>query len=149
VYWGQIGGYESVKKEIKKVVELPLTHSHRFARFGIEPSKGILLYGPPGCSKTMMAKAIATESKLNFIGIKGPELFSKYVGESERAVRNIFKRARACSPCVIFFDEIDALASQRSGGTEVADRVLCQLLNEMDGIEGLKEVAIVAATNRP
>lgn len=97
----------------------------------------------------MMAKAIATESKLNFISIKGPELFSKYVGESERAIRNIFKRARACSPCVIFFDEIDALATQRSGSTEVTDRVLCQLLNEMDGIEGLKEVAIVAATNRP
>jgi AAA family ATPase len=94
-----------------------LTHAQKFARFGIEPSKGILLYGPPGCSKTMMAKAIATESKLNFISIKGPELFSKYVGESERAIRNIFKRARACSPCVIFFDEIDALATQRSGST--------------------------------
>lgn len=104
VYWKEIGGYESVKKEIRKVVELPLQHASKFAKFGIEPSKGIMLYGPPGCSKTMMAKAIATESKLNFIGIKGPELFSKYVGESEAAIRNIFKRARACSPCVIFFD---------------------------------------------
>lgn len=96
-------------------MELPLQHASKFMKFGIEPSKGIMLYGPPGCSKTMMAKAIATESKLNFIGIKGPELFSKYVGESEAAIRNIFKRARACSPCVIFFDEIDAIATQRSG----------------------------------
>lgn len=103
-----------MKKEIKKVTELPLKHPEVFKKFGIDPIKGVLLYGPPGCSKTMMAKAIATESRLNFISIKGPELFSKYVGDSERAVRTVFKRARACSPCIIFFDEIDALATQRS-----------------------------------
>ena len=97
----------------------------------------------------MMAKAIATESKLNFIGIKGPELFSKYVGESERAIRNLFRKARAFSPCIIFFDEIDALASQRNDQSDVTNRVLGQLLTEMDGVEGLKEVVIIAATNRP
>ena len=123
-----------MKNNIKKVTELPLKYPQKFKNWGIEPSKGVLLYGPPGCSKTMMAKAIATESKLNFIGIKGPELFSKYVGDSERAIRNIFKKARAFSPCIIFFDEIDALATQRSASTEVSDRVLCQLLSEMDGI---------------
>lgn len=96
------------------MTEFPLKHPEKFELLGIQPSKGVLLYGPPGCSKTMMAKAIATESKLNFIGIKGPELFSKYVGESERAIRNVFRKARAFSPCIIFFDEIDALATQRN-----------------------------------
>lgn len=111
VYWSDIGGYEHVKNEVKKVTEWPLKHPEAFVRMGISPSKGILLYGPPGCSKTMIAKAIATESKLNFLAVKGPELFSKYVGDSEKAVRDVFRRARLCAPSVIFFDEIDAIAT--------------------------------------
>jgi len=119
---------------------------------GIRPPKGILLYGPPGCSKTMMAKALATEAGLNFIAVKGPELFSKWVGESERAVREVFRKARAASPSIVFLDEIDALAVKRGSdgdGISVADRVLSQLLNELDGIEPLLNVTVVAATNRP
>lgn len=119
---------------------------------GIQPPKGVLLYGPPGCSKTMIAKALAHESGLNFLAVKGPELMNKYVGESERAVREIFRKARAVSPSILFFDEIDALAVERgnsSGAGNVADRVLAQLLTEMDGIEQLKDVTILAATNRP
>eukprot|EP01016_Furgasonia_blochmanni_P057240 TRINITY_DN9902_c0_g1_i3.p1 TRINITY_DN9902_c0_g1~~TRINITY_DN9902_c0_g1_i3.p1 ORF type:complete len:404 (-),score=72.11 TRINITY_DN9902_c0_g1_i3:66-1277(-) len=149
VLWSEIGGNDDIKKQIKHVIEWPLKHPEAFVRMGIKPSKGILLYGPPGCSKTMTAKAIATESNLNFIAIKGPELFSKYVGDSEKAIRNLFKRARLCAPCVIFFDEIDAIATQRSSNTDVSERVLCQLLNEMDGVESLKSVIVVAATNRP
>jgi AAA family ATPase len=122
------------------VIEWPLKHPEAFIRIGIQPSKGILLYGPPGCSKTMIAKAIATESSLNFIAIKGPELFSKFVGDSEKAIRDLFRRARLCSPCIIFFDEIDAIATQRSVNTDVSERVLCQLLTEMDGVESLKNV---------
>jgi len=119
---------------------------------GIRPPRGILLYGPPGCSKTLMAKALATESGANFIAVKGPELFSKWVGESERAVREVFRKARAASPCIVFFDEIDALAAQRggeAGSSGVADRVVSQLLTEMGGIEELKNVTVIAATNRP
>ncbi len=122
------------------MIEWPLKHPEAFIRIGIQPSKGILLYGPPGCSKTMIAKAIATESSLNFIAIKGPELFSKFVGDSEKAIRDLFRRARLCSPCIIFFDEIDAIATQRSVNTDVSERVLCQLLTEMDGVESLKNV---------
>ena len=106
------------------MVEWPLKYPDSFKRMGISASKGVLLYGPPGCSKTMIAKAIATESKLNFLAVKGPELFSKYVGDSEKGVREIFKKARSCAPSVIFFDEIDAVASARSGETDVSDRVL-------------------------
>lgn len=121
---------------------------------GISPPKGVLLYGPPGCSKTMMAKALATEAKLNFISVKGPELFNKWVGESEKAIREIFRKARAASPSIIFFDEIDAIAGKRSAnsGSEsnsLSDRVLSTLLNEMDGVEQLINVTVVAATNRP
>jgi len=109
------------------------------------------MYGPPGCSKTMIAKALANESRLNFVSIKGPELFSKWVGDSELAVRSLFERARRVAPCVLFFDEIDALGTERggSGGGKVGDRVLAQLLTEMDGVEPLKDVTILAATNRP
>lgn len=146
--WSDIGGYDSLKLQIKQVVEWPLKHPEAFKRMGIKPSKGVLLYGPPGCSKTMIAKAIATESSLNFIAIKGPELFSKYVGDSEKAIRELYKRARLCAPAVVFFDEIDAIASKRSASTEVSDRVLLQLLTEMDGIE-INNVITIAATNRP
>ncbi|NXK38333.1 SPAT5 protein, partial [Piprites chloris] len=152
VSWSDIGGLEDVKLKLKQAVEWPLKHPESFIRMGIQPPKGVLLYGPPGCSKTMIAKALAHESGLNFLAVKGPELMNKYVGESERAVREIFRKARAVSPSVLFFDEIDALAVERgnsSGAGNVADRVLAQLLTEMDGIEQLKDVTILAATNRP
>ncbi|NWZ66257.1 SPAT5 protein, partial [Acrocephalus arundinaceus] len=152
VSWSDIGGLEDVKLKLKQAVEWPLKHPESFIRMGIQPPKGVLLYGPPGCSKTMIAKALAHESGLNFLAVKGPELMSKYVGESERAVREIFRKARAVSPSLLFFDEIDALAVERgnsSGAGNVADRVLAQLLTEMDGIEQLKDVTILAATNRP
>ncbi|XP_074849444.1 ATPase family gene 2 protein homolog A isoform X2 [Carettochelys insculpta] len=152
VLWSDIGGLETVKLKLKQAVEWPLKHPESFIRMGIQPPKGVLLYGPPGCSKTMIAKALANESGLNFLVVKGPELMNKYVGESERAVREIFRKARAVSPSVLFFDEIDALAVERgrsSGAGNVADRVLAQLLTEMDGIEQLKDVTILAATNRP
>ncbi|NXH87781.1 SPAT5 protein, partial [Edolisoma coerulescens] len=152
VSWSDIGGLEDVKLKLKQAVEWPLKHPESFTRMGIQPPKGVLLYGPPGCSKTMIAKALAHESGLNFLAVKGPELMNKYVGESERAVREIFRKARAVSPSILFFDEIDALAVERgnsSGAGNVADRVLAQLLTEMDGIEQLKDVTILAATNRP
>ncbi|XP_053559603.1 ribosome biogenesis protein SPATA5 [Bombina bombina] len=152
VSWMDIGGLENVKLKLKQAVEWPLKHPESFIRMGIQPPKGVLLYGPPGCSKTMIAKALANESGLNFLAVKGPELMNKYVGESERAVREIFRKARAVSPSILFFDEIDALAVERgssSGAGNVTDRVLAQLLTEMDGIEQLKDVVILAATNRP
>ncbi|RIA96601.1 P-loop containing nucleoside triphosphate hydrolase protein [Glomus cerebriforme] len=153
VYWSDIGGQQEIKQKLKESIEWPLQHPEAFLRLGIRPPKGILLYGPPGCSKTLMAKALATEAGLNFIAVKGPELFSKWVGESEKAVREIFRKARAASPSIVFFDEIDALTVKRGiggeSGTSVADRVLSQLLNELDGIEPLVNVTVVAATNRP
>ncbi|XP_061690730.1 ATPase family gene 2 protein homolog A [Syngnathoides biaculeatus] len=152
VRWADVGGMEDVKLKLKQAVEWPLRHPEAFTRMGIQPPKGVLLYGPPGCSKTMIAKALANESGLNFLAIKGPELLSKYVGESERAVRDVFRKARAVAPSVVFFDEIDALASERgssSGSGGVGDRVLAQLLTEMDGIEQLGDVTVLAATNRP
>ncbi|XP_051041740.1 ribosome biogenesis protein SPATA5 isoform X1 [Phodopus roborovskii] len=152
VSWSDIGGLENIKLKLKQAVEWPLKHPKSFIRMGIQPPKGVLLYGPPGCSKTMIAKALANESGLNFLAIKGPELMNKYVGESERAVREIFRKARAVAPSIIFFDELDALAVERgssSGAGDVADRVLAQLLTEMDGIEQLKDVTVLAATNRP
>ncbi|KAI3351433.1 hypothetical protein L3Q82_020286 [Scortum barcoo] len=152
VRWSDVGGMEEVKLKLKQAVEWPLRHPEAFTRMGIQPPKGVLLYGPPGCSKTMIAKALANESGLNFLAIKGPELLSKYVGESERAVREVFRKARAVAPSVVFFDEIDALASERgssSGSGGVGDRVLAQLLTEMDGIEQLQDVTVLAATNRP
>ncbi|XP_042325696.1 ATPase family protein 2 homolog isoform X4 [Sceloporus undulatus] len=152
VSWPDIGGLEDVKLKLKQAVEWPLKHHESFTQMGIQPPKGVLLYGPPGCSKTMIAKALAHESGLNFLAVKGPELMNKYVGESERAVREIFRKARAVAPSILFFDEIDALAVERgssSSSGNVADRVLAQLLTEMDGIEQLKDVTILAATNRP
>ncbi|XP_006866327.1 PREDICTED: spermatogenesis-associated protein 5 [Chrysochloris asiatica] len=152
VSWSDIGGLENIKLKLKQAVEWPLKHPESFIRMGIQPPKGVLLYGPPGCSKTVIAKALANESGLNFLAIKGPELMNKYVGESERAVREIFRKAKAVAPSILFFDELDALAVERgssSGAGNVADRVLAQLLTEMDGIEQLKDVTILAATNRP
>ncbi|KAJ3359061.1 spermatogenesis associated protein 5 [Allomyces javanicus] len=151
VKWSDIGGNEHIKQALKESVEWPLKRAHDFIRFGISPPKGILLYGPPGCSKTLIAKALANESQLNFLAVKGPELFSKWVGDSEKAVRQVFRKARAAAPSIIFFDEIDAIATRRSGGdsSSVSDRVLSQLLSELDGIEPLVNVTIVAATNRP
>ncbi|KAJ3280989.1 spermatogenesis associated protein 5, partial [Borealophlyctis nickersoniae] len=149
VLWTDIGGQEDIKQKLKEAVEWPLKHPEAFTRFNIRPPKGILLYGPPGCSKTLMAKALATESGVNFIAVKGPELFSKWVGESEKAVKSVFRKARAAAPSIVFFDEIDALAVRRGTDTSVADRVLSQLLSEMDGIEPLVDVTVVAATNRP
>ncbi|KAM4732079.1 ATPase family gene 2 protein homolog A [Anableps anableps] len=152
VRWSDVGGMAEVKLKLKQAVEWPLRHPEAFTRMGIQPPKGVLLYGPPGCSKTMIAKALANESGLNFLAIKGPELLSKYVGESERAVREVFRKARAVAPSIVFFDEIDALASERgssAGSGGVSDRVLAQLLTEMDGIEQLRDVTVLAATNRP
>jgi len=149
VRWSDIGGQEEVKQRLREAVEWPLTHPEVFARLGGTPRKGLLLYGPPGCSKTLTAKALATEAGLNFMAVKGPELFSMYVGESERAVREIFRKARAASPSIIFFDEIDALSATREGHNGGGVNVLTSLLNEMDGIEALKNVVVLAATNRP
>jgi len=151
VTWEDIGGLDDLKLKLKQAVEWPIKRPEIFLKMGITPPKGVLMYGPPGCSKTMIAKALANESNLNFLAIKGPELFKKYVGESEQAVRLLFKRARRVAPCIIFFDEIDALGSERgtSGSSKVGDRVLAQMLTEMDGIEQLKDVIVIAATNRP
>ncbi|WVQ90580.1 hypothetical protein IAS59_004360 [Cryptococcus gattii] len=148
VRWSDIGGQQDVKQKLKECIEWPLMHRDTFKRLGVEAPRGVLLYGPPGCSKTMTAKALATESGINFIAVKGPELLNKYVGESERAVREIFRKARAASPSIIFFDEIDALGSARSDDHTLSG-VLTSLLNEMDGVEELSGVTVVAATNRP
>lgn len=152
VRWSDIGGQSETKQRLQEAVEWPLRHPEAFQRLGISPPRGVLLYGPPGCSKTLMAKALATESSLNFIAVKGPEIFSKWVGDSERSIREVFRKARAAAPSIIFFDEIDAIAGKRASGGEgvsVQDRVLSMLLNEMDGIEALQNVTVVAATNRP
>jgi AAA family ATPase len=149
VRWSDIGGQEEVKRKLRESVEIPLTHPETFKRLGIVPPKGVLLYGPPGCSKTLTAKALATEAGLNFLAVKGPEIFNKYVGEAERALREIFRKARAASPSIIFFDEIDALTGTRDGGEGSSDRILTTLLNELDGVEDLINVTVLAATNRP
>lgn len=150
VFWSDIGGLYELRHLLQECVVWPIKHPDAFLRLAIEPPKGILMYGPPGCCKTVVGKALATESGLNFFSIKGPELFSKWVGESERAIREMFHKARTAAPSILFFDEIDALASER-GQTQsaVGDRVLAQLLTEIDGIEKLSQVVIIAATNRP
>lgn len=152
VKWDDIGALEDVKAELKQAVEWPLKHPKSFEEMGIRAPRGVLLYGPPGTGKTLLAKAIATESQANFISIKGPELISKWVGESEKGVRQVFKKARQVAPVVVFFDEIDAIASIR-GGTQgdsgVGERMVNQLLTELDGAETLKDVVFIAATNRP
>lgn len=149
VCWDDIAGQHDLKQKLMEVVQLPLEAAPTFAKLGISAPKGVLLYGPPGCSKTLTAKALATESGLNFLAVKGPEIFNKYVGESERTIREIFRKARAAAPSIIFFDEIDALASARDDLTLAAQHVLTSLLNEIDGVEELNGVVVVAATNRP
>jgi transitional endoplasmic reticulum ATPase len=152
VHWSDIGGLEEVKQELREAVEWPIKNPEIFERMGIRPPKGILLYGPPGCGKTLLARAVATESEANFITIKGPEVFSKWVGESEKAIREVFRKARMAAPAVIFFDEFDSLVPGRGRGysdSGVSERVISQLLTEMDGIMTLEDVVIVAATNRP
>lgn len=151
VRWEDIGGLEEAKQELREAVEWPLKYGELFAAAGTNPPKGILLYGPPGTGKTLLAKAAATESEANFISVKGPALLSKWVGESEKGVRETFRKARQAAPCIVFFDEIDAIAPVRGGGGEsshVSERVVSQLLTELDGIEELKGVVVLAATNR-
>ena len=152
VKWEDIGGLAAVKEELTEAVEWPLKYGKLFAKGDVKPPKGILLYGPPGTGKTLIAKAVANESEANFISIKGPELISKWVGESEKGVREVFRKARAAAPCVIFFDEVDAIAPKRKSGesdSQVTERVVSQLLTEMDGLEELKGVVVLGATNRP
>lgn len=150
--WEDVGGLESVKQQLREAILWPLHYQSLFDRAQVRPARGLLLAGPPGCGKTLLAKAAATESQVNFISVKGPELLSKFVGESERAVREIFSKARQAAPCIMFFDEIDGLCTTRqssSGDSGVSGRVLSQLLSEMDGIEDLSGVFVLAATNRP
>ncbi|MEA1993963.1 MAG: CDC48 family AAA ATPase [Euryarchaeota archaeon] len=148
--WGDIGGLDEVQTELRESVEWPLRYHELFDEGGIEVPRGILLYGPPGCGKTLLAKAVANESDANFISVKGPELLSKWVGESEKGVRKIFSRARQVAPSIIFFDEIDSIAGVRgSGATQITERVVAQILSELDGIASLKDVVVIGATNRP
>ncbi len=151
VNWDDIGGLTDIKQELKEAVEWPLKHPKSFERMGIKPPRGILLYGPPGTGKTLLAKAVAKESEANFIQVKGPSLLSMWVGKSEEGIRKVFERARQVSPCIVFFDEVDALAGKRGAehGQKVTERVLNQMLSEMDGIEDLKNVIVIGATNRP
>jgi len=150
VTWDDVGGLEDVKREIIEAVEWPLKYPEKFKKFGIKPPKGVLLYGPPGTGKTLIAKAVANEAEANFISVKGPELLSKWLGESEKAVRKIFKKARQVAPCIIFFDEIDAIAGMRGlEENRAVERVVNQLLTEMDGLEELEGVVVIGATNRP
>ncbi|MFP3144086.1 MAG: CDC48 family AAA ATPase [Caldisphaera sp.] len=151
VHWEDIGGLDSLKQELREVVEWPLKYPNSFKRIGVQPPKGVLLFGPPGTGKTLLAKAVATESGANFITVRGPEVLSKWVGESEKAIREIFKKARQYAPAVVFFDEIDAIAALRGvdEGTRVGERIVSQLLTEIDGITDLQNVVVIAATNRP
>jgi transitional endoplasmic reticulum ATPase len=151
VKWEDVGGLDEVKEALKEAVEWPLKYSGLFLKAGTNPPKGIILYGKPGTGKTYLAKAVASQSGVNFISVKGPQLMSKYIGESEKGVRELFKKARQAAPTILFLDEIDSLCPRRSGnssGDSVADRVLSQFLTEMDGIEDLKGVVVLAATNR-
>jgi transitional endoplasmic reticulum ATPase len=151
VPWSSVGGLEETKQMLREAVEWPLTNPDAFDRMGIRPPRGVLLFGPPGTGKTMLAKAVATESRANFISIKGPEVLSKWVGDSEKAVREIFKKARQVAPCIVFLDEIDSLAPKRSISSQnhVSERLVNQILTSMDGIEEMNGVIVLAATNRP
>jgi len=153
VTWEDVGGLEGVKRELQELVQYPVMHPEKFLKFGMNPSRGVLFYGPPGCGKTLLAKAIANECQANFVSIKGPELLTMWFGESEANVRDIFDKARAAAPCVLFFDELDSIAKARGGsggdGGGAADRVINQVLTEMDGMGAKKNVFIIGATNRP
>ncbi len=149
VKWNDVGGLENVKSELKEAVEWPLKNPDSFKRIGIKPPKGILLYGPPGTGKTLLAKAVAGESEANFIVVKGPELMSKWVGESEKGIRKIFSKAREVSPTIILFDEIDSMTSTGTETHEVTSRVVSQFLTELDGLEELNDVVVIGTTNRP
>ncbi|MCK5298154.1 MAG: CDC48 family AAA ATPase [Candidatus Heimdallarchaeota archaeon] len=152
IRWTDVGGLDTQVRELKEAIEWPLKFKESFSRMGISPPRGILLFGPPGCGKTLLAKAVATESEVNFISIKGPEVMSKWVGESEKAIREIFRKAKMAAPTIVFFDEIDALAPKRGSGfgdSGSTERVISQLLTEIDGLEMIKQVVIIAATNRP
>jgi transitional endoplasmic reticulum ATPase len=153
VSWEDVGRLEDVKRELYETVQYPLEHADKFEKFGMQPSKGVLFYGPPGCGKTLLAKAIANECGANFISIKGPELLTMWFGESEANVRELFDKARAAAPCILFFDEIDSIAKARGGGASEAggagDRVINQILTEIDGVGARKSVFVVGATNRP
>lgn len=153
ITWDDIGGLENVKRELQELVQYPVEHPEKFLKFGMTPSRGVLFYGPPGCGKTLLAKAIANECQANFISIKGPELLTMWFGESEANVREVFEKARAAAPCVLFFDELDSIAKSRGGsggdGGGASDRVINQVLTEMDGMGAKKNVFIIGATNRP
>ena len=152
ITWDQIGGLNEVKSELAEAIEWPLKYADLFDQADVKPPKGLLLYGPPGTGKTMIAKAVAATSEANFISVKGPELISKWVGESEKAIRETFRKARQASPCVIFFDELDAVAPRRGGSegdSHVTERVISQMLTELDGLEDLKGVVVIGASNRP
>jgi transitional endoplasmic reticulum ATPase len=152
VQWEDVGGLEEVKQNLIEAVEWPINNPERFKKLGITPPKGILLHGPPGVGKTLLARAVATESEANFISVRGPEIFSKWVGESEKAIREIFRKARMAAPSIIFFDEFDSLVPSRgglSGDSRVSERVISQLLTEVDGLLSLQNVVVIGATNRP
>ena len=151
VRWDDVGDLEEAKMKLREAVEIPIKEPERFEKLGIKPPKGILLYGPPGTGKTLLAKAVATESEANFISVKGPEIMSMWVGESERAIREIFKKAKQASPTIVFFDEIDAIAPMRGSvpGSRATEQVVNQLLTSMDGLESMEGVVVIAATNRP
>jgi len=150
--WEDIGGLENVKAELREMILYPIEHPEKFEKFGMKPSKGVLFYGPPGCGKTLMAKAVANECAANFVSVKGPELLTMWFGESEANVREIFDKARGAAPCVLFFDELDSVGTARgsdSGSSGAGDRVLNQLLTEMDGAGVKKDLFFIGATNRP
>merc|ERR1719504_404231 len=153
VKWDRIGGLEQTKRELQEMILYPIEHPEKFEKFGMHPSRGVLFYGPPGCGKTMLAKAVATECSANFVSIKGPELLTLWFGESEANVREVFDKARSAAPCVLFFDELDSIAKARGGSAGDAggasDRVINQILTEMDGMSAKKDVFIIGATNRP
>jgi len=154
VKWDSIGGLESTKRELQEMILYPIEHPEKFEKFGMHPSRGVLFYGPPGCGKTMLAKAVATECSANFVSIKGPELLTMWFGESESNVREVFDKARSAAPCVLFFDELDSIGTARGGGAGgdaggASDRVMNQLLTEIDGVGAKKNVFFVGATNRP